>query len=88
MQFNRRITYKLYPSKTQQGELLAALRLHQQLYNAALEERISAYRRIAKSISFAEQCRSLTEIRRDDPAYRTLNCHAIPRHGCYFKVTL
>ena len=37
------------------------------LYNAALEERTTAWKRHQKSISFAEQSRSLTAIRKDFP---------------------
>ncbi len=37
------------------------------LYNAALEERIEAYRKAGTSISLYEQMKSLTQIRREDP---------------------
>ena len=37
------------------------------LYNAALEERSTAWKRHRKSISYAEQSRALTEIRKDFP---------------------
>ncbi len=77
MPVKRRITYKLYPSKSQDGLLLATLKLHQQLYNGALEERISAYRKAKKSISYVEQAASLTVIRREIPEYRGLNCHSL-----------
>lgn len=73
----RRITYKLYPSRSQAAALSEALRLHQRLYNAALEERIDAWRKAKKSISYVEQAASLTQIRREDPAYRGLNCHSL-----------
>ena len=45
-------------------EVLAQQRL---LYNAALEERKTAWEGHRKSISFVEQCRSLTEVRKDFP---------------------
>ena len=32
--------------------------LHRHLYNAALEERIEAYRKAGKSISYFDQCKS------------------------------
>ena len=56
----RKVTYKLYPSKRQAASLLVILRLHQQLYNAALEHRIDAYKKAGKSIVFFEQCAELT----------------------------
>jgi putative transposase len=46
------------------------------LYNAARQERIDAYRLAGKSIGFAEQCKSLTEIRRDNAEYRALNAQS------------
>lgn len=74
---NRRVTYKLYPSRAQTVALGRACALHQQLYNAALEERIDAYRKCGKSISFADQCKSLTEIRAAHPEYLSLNAQAM-----------
>lgn len=73
---NRRTTYKLYPSAIQAGELARLHFLHRQLYNAALEERIEAYRKAKKSISFKDQCQSLTAIRRDANEYRALNAQS------------
>lgn len=63
----RRITYRLYPTPAQELRLEEALRLHCELYNAALQERRDAYRRCQKSISFYEQDRQLTQIRKDRP---------------------
>jgi putative transposase len=69
----RRVTYKLYPTAQQIELLLDMLRLHQQLYNAALEERINAWRIAKKSVGLNDQYKSLTQIRKDDPRYRALN---------------
>lgn len=74
---HRRVAYKLYPSPTQAAALERACDLHRVLYNAALEERIEAYRKAAKSIGFADQCKSVTAIRLDDPAYRSLNAQSL-----------
>jgi putative transposase len=46
------------------------------LYNAALEERIEAYRKAGVSISFSDQCKSLTTIRRQDPAFLAVNAQS------------
>jgi putative transposase len=73
---NRRTTYKLYPTAEQEVALWQCHKLHCDLYNAAREERIDAYRLAGKSIGFAEQCKSLTEIRRDHAAYRALNAQS------------
>lgn len=70
----RKVTYQLYPTKRQSESLQALLRSHQQLYNAALEERISAWQKSRLSISYVDQCKSLTEIRTALPEWRTANC--------------
>jgi putative transposase len=73
---NRRVTYKLYPAAEQEGLLWQCHKRHCDLYNAALEERISAYQKAGKSIGFAAQCRSLTAIRAEHPEYRALNAQS------------
>ena len=73
----RRYTFKLYPSKTQVLAMESELRLHQALYNAALQQRVEAWRRQRKSLSYADQCKELTALRREDPAYGILNGHAL-----------
>lgn len=75
----RKITYKLYPKPEQADRLFEVLRLHKELYNAALEERIDAYRKAGISISYANQCASLTEIRRDLPEHAAVNCSSQQR---------
>lgn len=73
---NRRVTYKLYPSATQAAALEHVCDLHRALYNAALQERIEAYRKAGVSISFADQCKSLTIVRRECPEYLALNAQS------------
>lgn len=55
--------YKLLPTRKQHGALEAILEQQRILYNAALQERVDAYRKAGKSISLYDQCNSLTEIR-------------------------
>lgn len=61
--------YRLNPEKRQHLALERILEQQRQLYNAALEERIEAYRRCGRTISEVDQSRSLTIIRADDPAF-------------------
>ena len=70
----RKVTYKLYPTNQQQQLLGELLHSHQQLYNAALEERISAWQKARISINYADQCRSLTVIRNSIPEFSIPNC--------------
>lgn len=71
----RKITYKLYPTPKQAAVLARLLAAHQQLYNAALEERISAWRHGRHSISYEDQSKSLTAIREALPEdWAWMNC--------------
>lgn len=73
---HRRVTYKLYPTAPQRRGLERLFDLHRQLYNAALEERIDAWRKAGLSISFQDQCKSLTVLRRQDPDYLSVNAQS------------
>ncbi|WP_431857272.1 RNA-guided endonuclease InsQ/TnpB family protein [Azospirillum sp.] len=73
---HRRVTSRLYPSVTQAAALERMCGLHRALYNAALEERISAYRKAGLSLSFADQCKSLTQIRHEHLEYLALNAQS------------
>lgn len=68
------LTYKfrLNPERRQHRALERILEQQRQLYNAALEERIEAWLKAGKSITEIDQSRSLTVIRRDDPAFATV----------------
>ena len=59
------------PSHTKLDEFLDMLRV---LYNAALEERIDAYRKAGKSIGYVAQAKSLTEIRNSNLGYENHRC--------------
>lgn len=73
----RKVTFKLYHSAAQAARLQSWTRLHCELYNAALEERISAYSKAGKSISYYEQQNSLPEIKAARPEFVELGSHAL-----------
>jgi putative transposase len=73
----RKVTFKLYPSAEQAERLEAWLRLHCELYNAALQERIEAYRKAGKSISYYDQQNALPEIKAARPEFAELGSHAL-----------
>jgi len=56
---------KVRPAERERLGHLLAMQRH--LYNAALQERIDVYGKIGKSISYIDQCKSLTQVRADDP---------------------
>lgn len=59
--------YRLLPSKAQHVALVRILEDQRQLYNAALEERIDAWRKARRSISYFDQTKALTACRREIP---------------------
>ena len=59
----RTYRYKLYPTSRQVAGLTRLLTLQCELYNAALEERRGAWRWERRSISYVDQCRTLTDLR-------------------------
>ena len=73
----RKVTFKLYPNPAQAARLEAWTRLHCELYNAALQERIEAYRKAGKSISYYDQQNSLPEIKTARPELIELGSHAL-----------
>ena len=59
--------YRLLPTKRQHRSLEAILEAQRQLYNAALEERIDAYRKVGITRTFFDQCKALTTWRHEEP---------------------
>jgi hypothetical protein len=72
----RRVTYKLYPSDVQRALMELHCELHRHLYNAALEERINAWHKAKKCISFYEQSKSIKIIRQECEEYSSLNAQS------------
>jgi putative transposase len=69
--------YKLQPTPAQERELERVLRLCRQLYNVALEQRITAWQRCHVSISRFEQEAELKAIRAALPEYATIHSHVL-----------
>ena len=75
-QVKRKVRYRIYPSPKQANRMVEVLRLHQRLYNAALEQRIDAYRRCGKTLNYYDQAKDLTQLRADFPEYAGLNAQS------------
>jgi putative transposase len=58
--------YRLLPTKQQHRALEAILESQRQLYNAALEERIDAYRKAHVTRTYFDQSKALTQWRNED----------------------
>jgi putative transposase len=63
----RTFRYRLHPTKLQVQALLLQQRYQCELYNAALEERIGAWTWERRSVSFFDQCRTLTGLKEYRP---------------------
>ncbi len=59
----RTFRYRLHPTKLQTQSLLLQQRYQCELYNAALEERIGAWAWERRSVSYFDQCRTLTGLK-------------------------
>ncbi len=64
--------YRLLPTKRQHIAFESILEAQRQLYNAALEERIGAYRNARVTRSYIDQTKALTEWRQTDEEARAL----------------
>lgn len=73
----RKVTFRMYPNAAQTERLEELLGLHQRVYNAALEERIRAYREHGQSLNFAGQCKDLTQWRSYCPALAGVNAQSL-----------
>lgn len=73
----RKVTFKLYPNARQAERLTGWVRLHCELYNAALQERIEAFRKFGKPISYYDQQNVLPEIKAARPELVELGSHAL-----------
>ena len=65
---HRQVVHRLLPQRRSSWRRLErTLEEQRQLYNAALEERIDCYRKTGGGRSYFDQCKALTECRRDIP---------------------
>ncbi|MFG6082142.1 RNA-guided endonuclease InsQ/TnpB family protein [Paracoccus litorisediminis] len=76
MSVNRRLTYKLCPSKAQAKELERHRLLHQQLYNAALQERREAWSKGVR-VTKKMQERALKEFKHDLAEWAKVHTHSM-----------
>ncbi len=73
----RRITYRLYPSAESSRKLHLARKMHCELYNAALVNRRTQYKRFGHSVDYFEQQNSLPAFKEVWPEYKELGSMAL-----------
>lgn len=73
----RRITYRLYPSTSQLDKLFYWRRLHAYIYNGAVSNRITQYRKFGHSVDYFEQQASLPGFKQTWTEYLELNAGSL-----------
>ena len=73
----KRITFRLYPSASQNQKLHYWRKLHKLLYNACVNHRITQYVRFGKSINYFDQQNCLPEFKECWIEYKELGSHAL-----------
>jgi putative transposase len=68
----RNYKFRLYPTRAQQAALAQTLELCRQVYNTALEQRISAWRRCRKSLTFFDQAKELSPLKKSCPEFKSV----------------
>ena len=69
----RAFKYKLNPTKAQADKMTWTLERCRELYNAALKERITAYKKCGVSVTRYKQDKQLTEVKEVRPEYNTIH---------------
>jgi putative transposase len=72
----RKVTYRIYPSTSQEESLIDLFVHHHQLYNWALSDRIETYRNYHYTLNFSEQCRINTLWRGNRKVHGIFNTNA------------
>ena len=73
----RRITYRLYPSISQLNKLFYWRRMHAYLYNGAVSNRITQYRKFNHSVDYFEQQASLPGFKQTWIEYKEMNAGSL-----------
>ena len=73
----RRGTFKLYPTKKVNAELHDHRKLHKDLYNAAVSNRITFYKKFGKSVSYFEQQNCLPDFKEVWYEYKVCNSQTL-----------
>ena len=77
MSITRRITFRIYPSKTQAQKMSYWRRLHKDLYNAALYHRKTEFQKFGNKIDYLQQQNCLPAFKKEWPEYKELGSHAL-----------
>lgn len=77
MSITRRVTFRLYPTASQDEKLHCWRKLHKLLYNACVSHRRTQYKQFGKSINYFDQQNCLPEFKECWTEYKELGSHAL-----------
>ncbi len=77
MNITRRVTYRLYPNRQQEETLHYWRRLHASLYNAAVYNRSTQYKKFGHKVNYLEQQNCLPAFKEVWTEYKALGSHAL-----------
>lgn len=77
MTLTRRVTFRLYPTRQQEGQLHYWRKLHCSLYNAAVYNRKTQYQKFGHSVTYLEQQNCLPAFKEVWTEYKELGSHAL-----------
>ena len=77
MSITRRVTFRLYPSASQNEKLHYWRKLHKLLYNACVSHRTTQYKQFGKSINYFDQQNVLPEFKQCWVEFKDLGSHAL-----------
>ena len=73
----RKITFRLYPSTSQEALMEETLALHCRVYNALLEEHQRRFETKEPAFNFSSMCKALTEWRTRSDSLKSLNAQSL-----------
>ena len=73
----KRVTFRLYPNKSQEKTMHYWRRLHKDLYNACISHRREQYKRHGVSVSYFDKHYALPEFKKQWIEYKELGSHAL-----------
>ena len=73
----RRVTYRLYPTKAQEVILLSWIWLHAKLYNTCIEQRRYVYGSSGKTLDYRDQQNQLPDLKEAFPEFIPPGSHAL-----------
>jgi len=77
MPVKRKVLYRLYPTPKQELELQRIFEIHRGFYNNARQQRIDAWKNEQRSVSYYEQAKETTQLRKANPTLEACNAQSL-----------